>query len=106
MRQLGLEEKNLIKTHTVIRAAKVAKMVVFGFMPVSVQVVRLPYQKSIQALYITRQLKTLFLSRTHTHQKRQRHVLLSSRRTWSPVAAQQDRRHHLHQPRYPFLSPT
>ena len=37
MRQMGLEEKNLIKTDTVIRAANEAKMEVLGFVPVSVQ---------------------------------------------------------------------
>ena len=64
MRQLGLEERNLIKTDTVIRAANEAQLEVLGFIPVSVQVVGLPDKKSIQALYITKQLKTLFLSRT------------------------------------------
>ena len=64
MRQLGLEEKNLIKTDTVIRAANEAKLEVLGFIPVSVQVVGHQDKKSIQALYITKQLKSLFLSRT------------------------------------------
>jgi hypothetical protein len=64
MRQLGLEEKNLIKTDTVIRAANEAKLEVLGFIPVSVQVVWHQDKKSIQALYITKQLKSLFLSRT------------------------------------------
>ena len=64
MRQLGLEEKNLIKTDTVFRAAYEAKLEVLGFIPVSVQVVGYQNKKSIQALYITKQLKSLFLSRT------------------------------------------
>ena len=34
-----------------------------GFIPVSVQVVGHPNKLSIQALYITRQFKALFLSR-------------------------------------------
>jgi hypothetical protein len=50
MRQLGLEEKNLIKTDTVIRAANEAKLQVLGFIPVSVQVVGHQDKKSIQAL--------------------------------------------------------
>jgi hypothetical protein len=64
MRQLGLEEKNLIKTDTVIRAANEAKLEMLGFIPVSMQVVGYQNKKSIQALYITEQLKSLFLSRT------------------------------------------
>ena len=64
MRQLGLEEKNLIKTNTVIRVANEAKLEVLGFIPVSVQVVGHQDKKSIQALYISKQLKSLFLSRT------------------------------------------
>ena len=63
MRQLGLEEKNLIKTETIIRVANGVPLDVLGFVPVSVQVVGLPNKRSIQPLYITRQLKTLFLSR-------------------------------------------
>ena len=64
MRQLRLEENNLIKTETIIRAANEAPLDVLGFVPVSMQVVGLPNKRSIQALYIsTRQLKTLFLSR-------------------------------------------
>jgi hypothetical protein len=61
---LSLEEKNLIKTTTVIRAANEAKLEVLGFIPVSVQVVGHQDKKSIQALYMTKQLKSLFLSRT------------------------------------------
>ena len=64
MRQLGLEEKNLIKTDTVIRAANEAQLEVLGLIPVTVQVVGHPDKKSIQHLYITKQLKTLFLFRT------------------------------------------
>ena len=52
MRKLGLED--LIKTKTLTEAASEAKLNVLGFIPVLVQVVGLPYQKSIQALYITR----------------------------------------------------
>ena len=61
MRQLGLEERNLIKTNTVIRAANEANLEVLSFIPVSVQVVGHQDKKSIQALYIT---KSLILSRT------------------------------------------
>jgi hypothetical protein len=64
MRQLGLEEKNLIKPDMVIRAANEAKLEVLSFNPISVQVVGYQNKKSIQALYITEQLKSLFLSRT------------------------------------------
>jgi hypothetical protein len=48
----------------VIRAANEAKLEVLGFIPVTVQVVGHQDKKSIQALYITKQLKSLFLSRT------------------------------------------
>jgi hypothetical protein len=48
----------------VIRAANEAKLEVLGFIPVSVQVVGNQNKKSIQALYITNQLKLLFPSRT------------------------------------------
>ena len=64
MRQLGLEERNLIKTDTVIRAANEAKMEVLGFITVSVQAVGHQDKKSIQALYITKLFESLFLSRT------------------------------------------
>jgi hypothetical protein len=46
------------------RAANEAKLQVLGFIPVSVHVVGHQDKKSIQALYITKQLKSLFLSRT------------------------------------------
>jgi hypothetical protein len=52
MRQLGLEEKNLCKTTTVIRAANEAKLEVLCFIPVYVQVVGHQNKKSIQALFI------------------------------------------------------
>ena len=48
----------------VIRASNEAKLPVLGFIPVSVHVVGHQDKKSIQALYITKQLKSLFLSRT------------------------------------------
>ena len=63
MRQLRLEERNLCKTTTVIRAANEAKPEVLSFIPISVQVVGHQNKKSIQALYIIKQLKSLFLSR-------------------------------------------
>ena len=62
MRQLGLQEKNLINTDTVLRAANEAKLEVLGLIPVTAQVVGHPNKKSIQPLYIAKQLKTLFLS--------------------------------------------
>ena len=46
MRQLGLEESNLIKTTTIIRAANAAELDVLGYIPVSVQVVGYPNKKS------------------------------------------------------------
>ena len=64
MRQLGLEKRNLIKTKTIIRAANEEKLDLLGYIPVTVQVVGHPNRNSIQALYITKQLKTLFISRT------------------------------------------
>ena len=64
MRHLGLEEKNLIKTSIIIMAANEEKMDVLGYIPVTVKVVGHPNKESTQALYITRQLKTLFISRT------------------------------------------
>jgi hypothetical protein len=54
MRQLGLEERNLCKTTTVIKAANQAKLDVLGFIPVSMQVVEHQNKKSVQALYITK----------------------------------------------------
>ena len=62
MRQLGLQEKNLINTDTVLRAANEAKLEVLGLILVTAQVVGHPNKKSIQPLYIAKQLKTLFLS--------------------------------------------
>ena len=38
-RQLGLEERNLIKTNTIIRAANEEKLDVLGYISVTVQVV-------------------------------------------------------------------
>ena len=58
MRQLGLEEKNLIKTDTAIRAANDARLEVMGFIPVSMQVVGILEKKGIQALYITKELNS------------------------------------------------
>ena len=54
MRQLGLQEKNLIKTDTVLRAANEAKLEVLGLIPVTAQVVGHPNKKSIQPLYNSR----------------------------------------------------
>ena len=64
MRQLGLDEHNLIPTSTVIRAANDAKLTVLGMVPVTVQVVGYQEKRSTQALYITRELTKLFVSRT------------------------------------------
>ena len=64
MSHLGLEEKNLIKTSIIITAANEEKMDVLGYIPVTVKVVGHPNKESTQALYITRQLKTLFISRS------------------------------------------
>ena len=64
MRQLGLEERNLIQTETVIRVASDEKLEVMGFVPVTVQVVGYKEKTSTQTLYITRELNKLFISRT------------------------------------------
>ena len=64
MRQLGLDEHNLIPTKTLIRAANDAKLSVIGMVPVTVQVVGYQGKRSTQALYITRELTKLFVSRT------------------------------------------
>ena len=64
MRQLGLEERNLIQTETVIRVASDEKLEVMGFVPVTVQVVGYKEKTSMQALYITRELNKVFISRT------------------------------------------
>ena len=64
MRQLGLDEHNLIPTKILIRAANDAKLSVIGMVPVTVQVVGYQGKRSTQALYITRELTKLFVSRT------------------------------------------
>ena len=63
MRQLGLEEINLIQTETVIRIASDEKLDVLVFITVTVQVVGHNEKTSTQALYITKQLRQLFISR-------------------------------------------
>ena len=64
MRQLGLDESNLIPTKTVIRAANDPQLTVLGMVPITVQVVGYQEKKSTQALYITKELTKLFVSRT------------------------------------------
>ena len=64
MRQMGLEEKHLCPTTTVIRVASKEKLTVLGFIPVAVQVVGHPDKQTVQALYITKELTSLFISRT------------------------------------------
>ena len=64
MRRMGLEEKHLIPTTTIIRVASQAKLTVLGMIPVSVQVAGYPSKHAIQALYITQELNSLFLSRS------------------------------------------
>ena len=49
MRQLGLEERNLIKTDTVVRAVNEAQLEVLGSIPVSMQVMGLQDKKKISA---------------------------------------------------------
>ena len=61
-----------------------------SFIPVSVHVVGQKNKKSIQALYITNQLKSLFLSRTCLLELR--HVHHSLKVTWHHVAARQEQR--------------
>ena len=64
MRQLGMEEKHLCPTTTIIRVASKEKLTVLGMVPVLVQAVGHPSKQTIQALYITKELSTLFISRT------------------------------------------
>ena len=51
-------------TTTVIRVASKEKLTVLGFIPVAVQVVGHPDKQTVQALYITKELTSLFISRT------------------------------------------
>ena len=64
MRRMGVEEKQLCPTTTIIRVANQIKLNVLGMLPVSVQVVGHPERQTIQALYIAQELPELFISRT------------------------------------------
>ena len=64
MRRMGVEEKQLCPTTTIIRVANQIKLNVLGMLPVTVQVVGHPDRQTIQALYITQELPELFISRT------------------------------------------
>ena len=52
MRRMGVEEKQLCPTTTIIRVANQIKLNVLGMVPVTVQVVGHPERQTIQALYI------------------------------------------------------
>ena len=52
MRRMGVEEKQLVPTTTIIRVANQIKLNVLGMVPVTVQVVGHPERQTIQALYI------------------------------------------------------
>ena len=52
MRRMGIEEKQLCPTTTIIRVANQIKLNVLGMVPVTVQVVGHPERQTIQALYI------------------------------------------------------
>ena len=64
MRRMGIEEKQLCPTTTIIRVANQIKLNVLGMVPVTVQVVGHPERQTIQALYIAQELPELFISRT------------------------------------------
>ena len=64
MRQMGVEERQLRPTTTVIRVANQIKLKVLGMVPVTVQVVGHPEKQTVQALYIAQELPDLFISRT------------------------------------------
>ena len=51
MRRMGVEEKQLCPTTTIIRVANQIKLKVLGMVPVTVQVVGHPEKQTIQALY-------------------------------------------------------
>ena len=56
MRRMGVEEKQLCPTTTIIRVANQIKLNVLGMVPVTVQVVGHPERQTIQALYIAQEL--------------------------------------------------
>ena len=64
LRELAMSESQLCPTSTVIRAANEEKLSVLGMLPVSVEVVGHPGVKTVQALYITKELKKLYISKT------------------------------------------
>ena len=63
MRQMGLTEKNLCPTTTINRVANNEVLTVLGMIPVTVTVVGHLDKKSVQALFIAKELTRLFVSR-------------------------------------------
>ena len=63
MRRMGVEEKQLCPTNTIIRVANQIRLNVLGMVPVTVQVVGHSERQTIQALYIAQELPELFISR-------------------------------------------
>jgi hypothetical protein len=115
MRQLGLEERNLCKTTTVIRAANEAKLEVLGFITISVQVVGHQNKKSVHAPSSSSHCSSLepaswnwdaYPGHGHTQHKKQRHAHQSQKRTLHHVAAQPDQRLPQSRQSHPSQSPT
>lgn len=63
LRALDMTESQLCPTSTVIRVANAEKLTVLGMLPVVVTVVGHPEVKTLQALYITKELKKLYVSK-------------------------------------------
>ena len=61
--KLNMKHENLCPTNTVIRVANGKQLTVLGMIPATVQVVGHPDKKSVEMIYITKEIKGMFISR-------------------------------------------
>ena len=63
LRKLGLQSENLCPTKTVIRVASGTQLTVLGMIPATVQVVGHPDRRSMEVIYVAKEVKGMFISR-------------------------------------------
>ena len=64
LRKLEMKVENLCPTKTVIRVASGAQLTVLGMIPATVQIVGHPDRKSTEVVYIAKEVKGVFVSRS------------------------------------------
>ena len=64
LRKLEMKVENLCPTKTVVRVASGAQLTILGMIPATIQIVGHPDRKSTEVVYIAKEVKGVFISRS------------------------------------------